>query len=1003
MRWILVLGLLLLAAVPRAVAAQATGQVSGTVTGTNGRPLVGASVSVAGTGRGVQSGADGRFTITAVPVGSRTLRATFAGYSEASQSVTVVAGQTATANIQLTATAVRLEEVVAIGYGTTRRRDVTGAIASVGAEELATKATPTATLSTALQGRAPGVQVVSNSGAPGGGASVRIRGTNSITANSEPLYIVDGVPAAQGSTGTDNPLNSIDPNNIESVEILKDASATAIYGARGANGVVLVTTKRGQRGSSQLQLESSYGIQNLDKKIPMMNSQEWMTMANLANQNAGIAPRYTPAQIAAAQTYDHVDELIRSAPQQSHAVTFSGGDAQTRFLVSGNYLGQQGLIVNSDFARYGGRVNLDRSMSERFRISANLSGTNAIQSGTQEGAFFGIRPAMEFDPSLPPKDTLGNWTKIMQTSDFVEYPVATQHLVQTSNRTTRILTSFNAEYDLLDGLRLRTVLGGNLTYVNNPFFEPRTSPRGGEAGIARRTWGESRELTGNSTLSYNREIGPGTLDALGAFEIQTSNTESTISESRNFPTDALGYDALQTGALLIAPITARTDWAIVSGLARVNYNLLDRYLFTVTGRRDGSSRFGENSKYAFFPSAAFAWRVVDEPFMQNQALFTDLKFRVSYGRTGNQGVQPYQSLAQLSGVPAVFESGLLTAFVPANAAGNPNLKWETQDQVNAGLDLGFLDNRLTISADVYRTNTSDLLLNVTLPNYTGYATQLQNVGSVRNEGLELSINTVNFEGDRFTWRSNLNVSTNRNQVTSLFGGLESLPNPGSFITKVGQPLSTVFGYKVEGLYQQGDACNLDNKNECQPGEFKIQDLDANRVINDNDRVILGHADPDLYGGFTNNLTFGPLSLDAFVNYSIGNEILNTTATRTTLVKGVFNERRSVLDYWTPTNTNTTTPRPNAARVNRNYSILLEDGTFFRLQTLTLGYRVPQRLRPFASEARLFVAGQNVWLWSDYSGFDPEVNTGGGAAQARGEDNSGYPRGRIWNAGVSLTF
>jgi TonB-dependent starch-binding outer membrane protein SusC len=1000
-----VLSLALLLALPVTVFGQATGTVSGSVTGANGQPLVGASVAVAGTTRGDQTDAQGRYTITTVPIGSRTVRATAAGYAEASRTVTVAAGQTATVNIPMTQQAVQLEQIVAIGYGTARRRDVTGSVTSVTAEELQTKAAPTAALSTALQGKAPGVQVVTNSGTPGGNASVRVRGTNSISGSSEPLYVYDGIPAAQGSAGND----AIDPNNIESIQILKDASATAIYGARGANGVVLITTKKGTRGQSQIQLESSYGIQNLEKTIPMMNSQEWMTMANLANTTAGIAPRYTQAQIDAAQTYDLVDMITRSSvPQQSHGVTFSGGDANTRLLVAGNYLEQKGVVVNSNFERYGARVNLDHNMSSKFRIGVNLSGARSVQNiGPEDG---GITRAMEFAPNINPgPDSLGNYPKFSVTSDQTENPLARDVLTQQPVRVTRLLTSGYAELDLATGLRARSTIGGNFGFNNNPVFIPRTDPSGGVGGIARRTWSDSREITSSSQLTYNREVGPGSLDLLAGFDVQKARSENTVAEARTFPTDALGYYQLNTGALLVAPTADLTESALVSWLGRANYNLLDRYVFTVTGRRDGSSRFGENNKWAFFPSAAFAWRVVDESFMQNQDVFSDAKVRISYGRTGNQGVPAYGSLARLSAANAVFSNGIAPTFAPSTTAPNPDVKWEVQSQINAGVDLGFLDNRITLTADAYQATTTDLLLDVTLPNFTGFTSQTQNVGSIRNRGYEFSVNTVNWEGDQFSWRSNFNIATNKNEVIALFNGLEFLPNPGTFITKVGEPLSTIYGWKVNGLYQAGDACNLQNKTECAPGEFKITDLDKDGVINNNDREILGNADPKFYGGFTNNLAYGPVSLDAFFNFTQGNKVVNQTAQRTSLLKGVFNERKAVLDYWTPQNTDTEVPRPNAARVNRLYSTLIEDGSFVRLQALTLGYVVPERLIPGANAARLYLTGQNLWVSTKYSGFDPEVSSNGGAANnttnntARGVDASAYPRSRIWNLGVNLTF
>jgi TonB-dependent starch-binding outer membrane protein SusC len=1013
MRWISVLALSLLLAAPRITLAQATGTVSGTITGAGGRALQGASVSVQGTGRGDQTDAQGRFSITGVPAGPQTVRATFAGHNEGTQAVQVAAGATATANLTLTARAVQLEEVVAVGYGTTRRRDLTGSVASVTAEDLAARATPTTSVATALVGRSPGVQVVSNAGTPGQAAQVRIRGTNSITGGSDPLYVVDGIPIAQAtgqSIAGGTPLNTIDPNNIESVQILKDASATAIYGARGANGVVLITTKRGARGSNQIVLETGYGWQKPTKFIEALNAQEYRTLVNEGLANIGQPARFTAQQIAEAQTFDYPRALLNNLdwqPQQTHALTISGGDAATRYLVSGNFLDQNGLIVNSGYDRFGGRVNLDRTVSSRFRIGASLSGTRSDQqlngaANTGNGATAtGITTAIQYDPAVPPRDESGVWNQRVVLNENFLNPYTEAVNRSGGDRITAILGSLFGEYDVMDGLTLREQVGGNFNFSRTQSFSPRFIASGNNLGTARQSSGERRELTSSTTLQYRRELGPGTVDALVGADIQTSHFETISAESRGFPVDQLEFYNLGAGSTIIAPTSGDTDWTLLSQLARVNYNLFERYLFTFTARRDGSSRFGANSKWAVFPSAAFAWRVIDEPMLQDQTTFSDLKFRLSYGRTGNQAINPYQSLEQLSTVFTARGTGTdVVTLAPDASAGNPDLKWETQDQFNVGLDLGILDNRVVLTADAYQSNTNNLLLNTNQLWVTGVNSQLRNVGAVRNRGVELALNTVNWEGDNFGWSSSINVSKNVNEVTELYGGLQSLGAGSS--TQLGEPLNTIVGHKVLGLWQQGDTCTLIATNQCTPGEYRIQDTNGDRVINDDDRVNLGSPQADYYGGFANELRYGPVSLNAFFNFSVGNEINAQPFNRFLgLVGGASNERRDrALRRWTPQNTDTDVPRANITRsVNPTYSTYVEDGSFLRLQTLSGSWQLPTRLLPgaYVDAAQLTVTGQNLWITTKYTGWDPE-NAGGDA-----QDTGGYPKAKTWNIGLNLTF
>jgi len=1010
--------------------AQQPGTIAGAVTSQQtGAPLAGASITIPGTKLGATTGFDGRYTMREVPAGTYRVQARLIGYGTAQDTgVVVTAGDTALAHFHLQAQAIQLDAVVAIGYATVQKRDVTGAVASVNGEDLLVKAAPTTALSNALQGKAAGVEVLVNSGIPGSGASVHIRGTNSISANSEPLYVIDGIPAMQGTSSDDptfNPISQLNPDDVESVEILKDASATAVYGSRGANGVVLVTTRRGQRGEDRVTLESSYGAQQISKRIPVLTGPQYMTLVNEAYHNADStrALRYTAQDIANAGTYDYPDMLVRTGMQQSHALTLSGGDARTRYLLSGNFLNQEGILINSAFQRYGVRFNLDREVSKRFRTGTSLSVARVRQDvdWTENGGIGagarGILAAMNFDPSLSPKNANGDWNLRAVLGEQLENPLA--NISETVDRRNewRLLGNVFADLAVTDGLHLKSTVGVNGHFWRNPYFAPRTIAAGASVnGSGSMGTGYDREVINENTANYHRQIGPGTLDLLGGFSVQTGASESSNSHAEGFPTDVIGWNDLGSGSSQRRVSSGYSDWALLSALGRANYNLLDRYLFTVTARRDGSSRFGANNKWAFFPSAAFAWRLSDEPFMRTQTLFNDLKLRLSYGVTGNQAVSQYQSLSRMNstfaGIGATRE---VVTLVPSGSAPNPNLKWESTRQLNAGVDASLFNNRVTLSLDAYHSVTKDLLLWTNLPRTSGYVNQLRNIGSVRNRGVELGISTVNIQHGSVTWRSTLNVAGNRNVVLDLGDVNTILPGPSrygwfidgydSFVVQVGQPLGSIYGYRVTGLWQQGDACSLkapQNK-DCAPGEYRIADVNGDSLITPADRAILGYTQPSFYGGISNSVTFGPFSLDVFCNFSYGNKVANVNNVFSELATGFLNERAEVLDRWTPTNTNTTIPRANNARPRRLYSTFVEDGSFLRLQTITLGYQFPPGLIPGTRTARLYLTGQDMFVLSSYSGFDPEVNSIGGDSRYRGVDSGAYPRARVVNFGMTVTF
>jgi TonB-dependent starch-binding outer membrane protein SusC len=643
------------------VRARATGAITGRVVDASiQRPIAGVTITIEGMQRGFVTRADGGFLLTAVPVGTHQVRASMLGYGAAVREVTVVAGGTATVQFELQPVAIELDELVAIGYGTQRRRDLTGAVATVSGEAIQTPAAPIVAINNALVGRAPGVQVITNSGIPGAGASIRVRGTNSIAANSEPLYVIDGMAVGQGTTSsnpTQNPLATINPNDIESIEILKDASATAIYGARGSNGVILITTRRGQRGLDRISLSSSYGVQEISKRIDVLNARQYRELRNEAMSNVGLTPQYSAADLNV-PTYDYVGAMLRTAPQTDHALALSGGDDRTRFLVSGNYMRQEGIILNTDFERYSGRFNLTRDVSDRFQLQTNLSLAQVnhnladSEAGGMGNEARGLLGAMVYDPATPMRNEDGTWVRGTTLGEFLVNPVATVSDLISRRNESRLIGQLQGAFRVTDELRLQSSFGANITNIRNPWFVPSTIQQGYNTQGAIGIWtGQGNDFQIRNQAQFTRaNVGPGNLDLLAAFDVETNDFEWSQSNATHCPVEAMRWDNLGACGTAANPpeaLSGASESALISYVGRANYNIADRYLFTVTGRQDGSSRFGAENKWAFFPSAAFAWRLSEEAFMANQNLFDDLKLRLSYGVTGNQPAESYQSLARM--------------------------------------------------------------------------------------------------------------------------------------------------------------------------------------------------------------------------------------------------------------------------------------------------------------------------------------------------------------------
>ena len=975
------------------VGAQAVGRVTGSVTGQAGQPLVGASVFLPESRQGARTGADGRYTIGDVQPGQLTVRVTMIGYRPLSRAVAVAAGQATVVDFRLEVAPTLLNEVVTVGYGTVRRSDLTGSTAPVRAQDI--RSLPITSAEQALQGRAPGVQVVQNSGKPGAGFTVRIRGGNSMLGSNDPLYVVDGFPVSTGGDRGQNILSTINPDDIENIEVLKDASATAIYGARGANGVVMVTTKRGRAGTSRLEFESYVGMQRVGKSIALMNARQYAETVNEAARNQGGTQMPFPDLDNLPVDTDWQQQIFRSAPLQNYALSFSGGTAQTRYHLSGNLLQQDGIIRSSDMARGTVRFNLDSELNRRLTVSNQLllaRSTNAdVPTDIVHNAF--VAP-----PTVPVYDSTGRYFDYSNYPWWGQYPrnpVADANEVTNQQTNVRVLENFSVEYRLPGGLRAKTLAGVDYLDTKNDYYATRRHEFGGAGGVAQNGRSETSVYLSENTLTADRALARDQrVNLTGGFTWQHSATSGLSARTTGFVNDLLRENALGSGTTISPPTAAASDWTLLSWLGRANYALKDRYLFTVSGRQDGSSRFGRGNKWAFFPSAAAAWKVSQEPFLARAEALSNLKLRASWGRTGNQEIGLYNSLQRIAPEQLVTGTSLGTGYAPANIA-NPDLRWETTNQYNAGVDVGLWRERLTFTADVYVKNTTDLLARVTLPSSSGFSSILRNVGTIRNSGVELSLGGTPVETPGLRWTVDANVSTNRNRVVRLADGKEFLAPSIGFaqgsvhVVREGEPLAAFYGFREDGLDAQGNV--------------KYVDADNDGAITDRDRTILGSPYPDFTYGFNTSITRGRLDLSATLQGSHGNQIFNTNlafaaasfARGENQIVDVYNNR------WTAANPdpNAKYPRLNTAATFRPSDRFIEDGSYLRLRNVRVGYRVPAADRVGVRDLLVYVSGQNLLTFTKYSWYDPEISQFAGADLRLGVDYFTYPQARTFTAGL----
>ena len=976
--------------------------ISGSITDSKGQPLIGASVRVRGGTKGAITDANGRFSITGVE-DDAVLVVSYAGYVTRE---IPVAGQTQM-SIALKDDVKGLTDVVVVGYGTQSKRAVTGAVTSVGYDKFKDRSFSNVTQ--ALAGQLPGVNITQSQGAPGAAPVVRIRGTSSITAGTNPLYVVDGLPVENFN------LNLINPQDIASVEVLKDASSAAIYGSRGANGVIIITTKQGKPGATQINASYEFGVQQVTRRIEMMDARQFVQYYIDAHNNAWVAaggnandpnsvrgPAYripedftnNPQQFGMGT--DWQDVMFRTAPSHNAQVSVSGGSDKTQFLLSSAYLDQDAVLDQNYYKRLAIRANLKHAVSDKITIGANLAFTGIYDrtDGTLGKADV-VSLAVTNDPIFPIYNENGNlgfrdpkstWYRFTQYSDLqLWHPYSMIREVDKQNKTYNTLATGYVEYKITPNLQFRSSINANLTNSRFNSYQNALQKYGyssaGPAVAESNSTSLFNWLTEN-TITYDKQFGEHHFTVLAGYTAQHQRDEYAQVTASNFPNDLV--HTINAGTITGGTSVA-SEWSLISYLARVNYNYRSRYFLTGTLRRDGSSRFGENNKYGYFPSASAGWLISEEAFMKDRISWVNnLKLRVSYGIAGNNQIPNYGSIALMAASNYTFGGNVSNGLNIINIP-NGGLRWEKTTQYNAGLDVGMFNNRLNITLDAYYSVTNDLLLNVPVPDITGFSTQLTNIGKLRNQGIELNISSKNIAG-RFSWNTDLNLSMNRNKVLQLGPGNAPL-NYSDFAvnvrTEVGQPISNYYGYIFDGVYQnqaQIDATPHDPS--TRPGDPVVRDVNGDKKISADDRTIIGNYQPKFIGGITNTLGFKGLEFSFLLQGAYGGKIANQLIRYSGLWNGGRNAYADAYNYWRSESDPgdgkhfKPTVEPKGLQ-NQFSSYWIEDGSYLRIKNIRLSYTLPQSLFvrwPAVKAVRAYLNAENVFLFSKYSNYDPENTT-----------------------------
>jgi TonB-linked SusC/RagA family outer membrane protein len=1012
--------------------------VLGTVLDKMNQPIIGASINLKGTSKGTITDLNGNFTISA-PLNS-VLVVSYIGMLTKSVKVDKQKIQ-----VVLEASAQSLEEVVVVGYGQTAKKDLTGSTSRINMNEVI-KA-PTASITDALGGRIAGLSVSSNDGQPGIGANIVIRGANSLTGDNSPLYVIDGFPLENANLG------SIPSEDIESIDVLKDASATAIYGSRGANGVILITTKKGKNGRTIVTYDQSYGMQNVTKRMELMGAYDFLKMSfefdPTTTTNRYFTNGRTIDSYIGVKGLDFQDAILQKAPIQSKNLAIRGGNENTTYSISFNSMDQNGVLINGGFNRNQGRIKLDHKINKFISIGTNIDysqiKTYGVVPASPSDNGFNVSTYLMSDVwGYRPISTSGETDSLLNedrdpndsTFDLRFNPVVNaQNSI--NDRLTNILNS-NAyiEYNFLPKFKLRLSGGINkFSKKSSDFYNSRTKLGNNfrnERVNGQIIFDEKNTWLSENIISYNNKFKSGhKINATTGFTVQGETSSSFGAKSILLPFESLGLSGMDLGT----PQTVKSvtsSWNLASFLGRINYDFKSKYLLTMSFRADGSSKFSPQNKWGYFPSGSFAWRASQENFIKKSLpTISDLKFRTSWGITGNNRVGDFASLAQMNGT--YYYNGFDYSAVIPTALANTNLRWENTTQTNLGIDLGLFEQRISLTVDAYRKITSDLLLNSQLPGSSGFTSSIKNIGKVQNQGLEFTLNTINVRTTNFEWSSNFNISFNRNKVLELAENQYSFTtqpgtsfSPTSYVAMVGKPIGQMLGYVYDGLYQYNNFDLLPNgtyilKNDVpsnspsrttlvQPGYIKYKDLNNDGVINSNDLTIIGNPIPVHVGGFSNSFSYKGIDLNVFFQWSYGNDIYNANRDvfESSRLKTQFvNKFATFADRWRPDNLDATLPvtkgTPDGDFENPSTRVV-EDGSFLRLKTVSLGYTLPTNIinKIGMTKLRIYASAQNLYTWTKYSGFDPEVSSSN-SQLTPGFDFSTYPRASTLTFGVNAQF
>ncbi|NLR77513.1 SusC/RagA family TonB-linked outer membrane protein [Chitinophaga eiseniae] len=1077
-RWRSLLLLVILLAPLFLLAQEKRTGVTGIVRNERQEAIPGVSVTIKNAVNGgiasTQTNASGVFSFPILAAGGPyTVQFSSIGYEPTLQSgITLTEGATRQLTIVLKESTSSLNQVVVVGYGVQRRKEITGAVASVRSADL--KDQPVTTFEQAIAGKVAGVQVLQNTGAPGGSMSVRIRGLNSISAGIDPLYVVDGIPLSndlknlQGSTDVVNiagqasfqkspdPLSTLNSDDIASIDILKDASSAAIYGSRASNGVVLITTRKGKPAGPPVFGYSMYaGFQQVSRKIKLMDAYEWAKYSYDAKNNAyldfrpsgkitddnatrgssnyQIAPETLP-YLAGQQGLVNTDwqnALFRTAPIQNHTLSASGGSDKFQYYISGNYLDQTGIILGSGYKRYGVRANLTADLTSRLRVGVSLNPTfdhydliNSEGPWTFDGV---LSNALKASPIFPVYNADGSLATNRQNIWAFGYsggenPVALATQIKDKMDHIRNLGSAWGEYEIIRGLKFKTFFGADINHFSRNYFRPSTLgtykpiqqgaptiPKGSAQTALSTNW------LWENTLTYQFNIhDKHKLDVLAGYTSQKNVTKASETDGTGFPNDAV---QTLNAATITSGTSTESQWSLISYLGRVNYNYDDKYFVSASIRSDGSSRFGANNKWGYFPAVSGGWLISNESFFKVKPV-SELKARVSYGTSGNFQIANYAAYDLLSSNGYVLGPGTGNA---ANGAGlsqpaNPDLTWEKTLQLNAGLDIGLFTNRIYLSADYYRATTSNLLLNVPVALSSGFGTALKNIGKVRNSGVEFGLNTRNLTG-AFIWNTSFNIASNKNEVLQLGANNAPIISDGGngtisqlYITKVGSPIGSYYGYINGGVFKnQAEIDAYPHYSSTKPGDRKFIDFNNDKKIDASDRTDIGSYFPKFIWGLSNEFRYKGFDLNIALQAVHGNKIMNLQRRFLYNSEGNANQMVEELGYWKsaadPGDGNTMRPnRVATGNSTQPSSFFVEDGSYVRLRNVTIGYSFNQRLlHNKVQQLRVYLSGQNIYTWTKYTGYNPEVNARPDNPLSQGEDYGTYPLPKTFTAGINLLF